>query len=1188
MSSIHSIAATPTKGVRRYHTRIKVVVHSHRSDSPIDLSDQIYACTMGKTIKGVGQASLTLVPQQNYFNSLAPNDYINIYFDRSDGFGWVRTFFGLIDRLEEDLVATETGPQSSYYVIASDFTKAFDATQIYMNPHVALRDDVFTNGTLGTFNPAATLMSSGLLMHGTPADIISNLIYVTVGFGNQLSIPPSYQSNGNLAQFIQENRSGRISTAFNLFSQGQQDRMGGLSGFNSLLNSQVSQVSAAQQQLASFDPTSTSTDAFNNYASSIGTDPATLQTAVASGRGNDFVSGALFNRTLNTITADPSNLGTYANSGLAIGLSAVAPGSRGIVDVINVGSFIEREAMAGYTNGIALANMQGSVGNQLKELSNEIVNELFFDLRPLSNGSSRLNIGTDWSTETDELGGNVGENGAPNGVRYVPAVVMREYPFSTIDYLDASQARMSLPISSLSATSVPSTQSFQTYGILYFGAIYSNRPNTPGRHIVSIPNINVQDRMGASVPANSVGKKHLDVAVISESEIERMKLGRSDTDVVNIQIINALQYNNNSNSFIMKDLNPLVTPIQIMRHGIRVRQQSTLYARVDGLSTTATGPQSLPTQQAAQTQAAASQPQARQAPAPVRSGAIGSPIQGRGGFGSSYGFRKFTRSTHWDYHHGVDIAPNPNGSAGIGQPITAIMDGELVLSAPDGVWDGYGCIIVLKHAGQAPGGKDLFSVYAHLGVPARFPNNTPVTSSTPGGGPRDGRAIGLDQMSRTKKASYSRSLKSDGTYAPQNSNVTKGQVIGYMGWTGMQRPSGCHLHFETTYNPGNGLWPTRADPRAAAVDGTIPVSQPEPPGFTYGTVRSLDPVIYFQQKGMNLQKSIRTGVFSPYGGSVTVPVEEDEGDTVETEEESSNMGGPGTQDQASATQAAGVPNQATQAATQAAAGQAVTTPGGVDNIHSRQVMARFLLLQDHWYQHNAEYLSGDITLRGAPEIRVGYRVDIKERNMSLYVEAVNHTWQFGNKMSTTLSVTRGQPNNPYPAYILPRMQGLSGGPQQRLNDSRLGDYFIIPDPLAIKRGRFIRKDVSNTGSYAPYQSPGTNEIDESADLNTRSETYVLANSEGAMTALASVGNPTQLANVDALTAIAAAQDLDLPLDPDLISTALASAENQTGTGIPMGTVPIDGFLTNDGARIPAVTDAAASPLPAPFTSGGNE
>jgi hypothetical protein len=92
---------------------------------------------------------------------------------------------------------------------------------------------------------------------------------------------------------------------------------------------------------------------------------------------------------------------------------------------------------------------------------------------------------------------------------------------------------------------------------------------------------------------------------------------------------------------------------------------------------------------------------------------------------------------------------------------------------------------------------------------------------------------------------------------------------------------------------------------------------------------------------------------------------------------------------------------------------------GVDNVSVRNQIVRWALLCDHWNQHNIEYLSGTITLRGRPDIRVGYRLDWKDRHESYYVEQVSHEWSYPGALRTTVQVTRGQRNDPFPAYIPP-------------------------------------------------------------------------------------------------------------------------------------------------------------------------
>lgn len=70
-----------------------------------------------------------------------------------------------------------------------------------------------------------------------------------------------------------------------------------------------------------------------------------------------------------------------------------------------------------------------------------------------------------------------------------------------------------------------------------------------------------------------------------------------------------------------------------------------------------------------------------------------------------------------------------------------------------------------------------------------------------------------------------------------------------------------------------------------------------------------------------------------------------------------------------------------------------------------------MILRD-WYALNPYLLSGTLTLGiGRPDIKIGTRVTIPgqsvEFNENYYVEQVNHGWQFGRGMRTTLGVTRG-------------------------------------------------------------------------------------------------------------------------------------------------------------------------------------
>ena len=123
--------------------------------------------------------------------------------------------------------------------------------------------------------------------------------------------------------------------------------------------------------------------------------------------------------------------------------------------------------------------------------------------------------------------------------------------------------------------------------------------------------------------------------------------------------------------------------------------------------------------------------------------------------------------------------------------------------------------------------------------------------------------------------------------------------------------------------------------------------------------------------------------------------------------------------------------------------QALLT-GEVDHDHQKNVLLRWVVLQDMWNQHNHELLSGSVSLRGLPGIRVGYRIDRPELNLSFYVEGVSHNWTFPGQLITQLRVSRGQP-----------MGSLNALPYRRPRASE--------DPATVDRQELGR--VFQTGSF---------------------------------------------------------------------------------------------------------------------------
>lgn len=107
--------------------------------------------------------------------------------------------------------------------------------------------------------------------------------------------------------------------------------------------------------------------------------------------------------------------------------------------------------------------------------------------------------------------------------------------------------------------------------------------------------------------------------------------------------------------------------------------------------------------------------------------------------------------------------------------------------------------------------------------------------------------------------------------------------------------------------------------------------------------------------------------------------------------------------------------------------------------NQKSMIMKWNVMLDMWNQHNHEYLTGSISVRGLPGIRPGYRLDRPELNLSFYVEQVGHTWTYPGHLATQVSVSRGQPMSAETAldYIPPT-------PNVKANDSprqHLGQVF---------------------------------------------------------------------------------------------------------------------------------------------------
>jgi len=1179
---------TNAYGISRFHTKIKVVVHSHLSAEPIYLSDDVVACQLSKTVKGPGQCNLTVLPRLNYVNLLFPNDYINVYFNIGDGNGWTRTFFGLIDRIEESYAVGEDGaPNTTYTVVATDFAKIFTRTEVYNNPNIAQRRDI--QGTeFGAINIGGLfLMTKGITMHGTPDTIVLNTILVLLGFGSQFIMPSCYPIAKDT---LREARIQRQQAALRLIQSKINPEK-----FTALRDRIVNETT---QEAANLLKSGNTEDILRTLAEKYG---VTLTNLEIEGANEDTLAGLMSSARLSQVLNIPSGLGGPLQGFAAIDRTTRSSAIPTVLDYVDLFSFVEREALDGYVSTTTILDQQGPIMSMLATFSNESVNELMFDLRPRhqidlvskDSYSNELFYSTSphaWDRSLDDLEGNAPDHNYTNdkpGIKYVPALIMREYPFSTIDSVDANDVPISIATVNNTADSaaernaVNSRSNVETIGPIFMGAIFSDNPNVPGRHYLLTPNINVEDIAQNVGPA--YGRKILDVAVVSDKEIRESKFGRSDEDHVNFLEMWSDSFGLGSDArYFMQDISPVITPIQVMRHGLRKRAVTTTFNRYDrhavqntaavnpttvntptasesgtqasaGGSTTEDNgaPRATSTENAANITGAGTQASASSitvteqlaasggsaaAPSTTSTSTInssvsfastdsvwpvnrivdGNPIKS---ISSGFGYRRMdnsngnsvppsrfdpvssggrenpngstTPSKRWKFHSGVDIAAPP------GTSVHAVRKGKVVIVGLAGMYTRYGNIVGILHD------DGNLSMYAHLeSISPKFadPVRAAVASRL---GPRPSG----DKLKRARYLGVSPLIgtRTDRLLSPACMNavdVMPGEVIGKVGRTKDVDAQGklslfdaAHLHFEWCNH-----FPSKKKSITPDRNGDLPANSPY---LEYDAQRLFcyDPA---DRQGLNIRSfrhpndGVSYDVASePFASDSQFEGNDFDDNTFETDQNPANQQAAMT----STTQVTAVAQPATnQVPTDTPPTPESTSPSTQeqvapdraslvtvpDGISSRRQLARWVLLQDHWYQHNIEYLSGSLTMRPAPEIRVGYRLDIRERNMSFYVEGVTHSWTYPNAMTTTLSVTRGQPNNPYPIYVYPGTDGFNPTQIQRKQGSRLGKYFITPDPVAVQRSLALRMN-GNTIRTPSQPANGVNTVD--MPENNRNENF---------------------------------------------------------------------------------------------------
>ncbi len=533
-------------GIHRQKSECKIIIYSHVSGQ-VNPSTDVQQCQTSKTIKGGGGSQFTLLPRVNYMNVIFPNDYVNIYFNTHDGRGWIRTFLGFVDRVSRQVNTSPTEGKTTtrYQVVCSDITKAFDKTQIYFNPQISAREDIIGEFA-GTANLGGiVLRTKGITMHGSPADIMMSLVHLLIGFGSQFRLPKSYPLN---AAYRDANRKKRAAYARSKLSTEWQKSL----------------------NKTSFKDLAQEIDDRASYYDAKDTESLAKHGGPPDPKSPDKNRVRAQKKVLDRFGL-PADFYNRAEVRAAKNVEySTAPGAVDhLLDLFDF-RYVEWKSIDGYVTSASITWSEGSLWSIINSWSNDMVNELFCDLRPMQAESTKSGSTSGggkqdfevwkggYGVERDEVNENI------DAVRYAPCIVMREYPFSTIEGIDP-----------------PSTVKVLTkeLGLLYFGAIFSQEPNKPGRKVITMPAINesLLEKSGGT----ELGFKHLDVAVINVQDIINENIGRGDSDHWNlIEVYSDVTSGTIAHSkFLTRDIQPITSAVNIANHGLRVFHRQTRFGR---------------------------------------------------------------------------------------------------------------------------------------------------------------------------------------------------------------------------------------------------------------------------------------------------------------------------------------------------------------------------------------------------------------------------------------------------------------------------------------------------------------------------------------------------------------------------------------------------------------------------------
>jgi murein DD-endopeptidase MepM/ murein hydrolase activator NlpD len=511
--------------------------------------------TTSKSVKGVGTWQVTLVPRRNFFNLIFPNDVVNIYVDPGDGQrGFVRVMLGYVDRIErtQAIANPDTGSTNTNFIImGSDFAKAVERTDVYWNPNMETRPDLQSDLASSNLGGSA-LRTKGIVAHGTPADMVETLLELLLGFGAQWILPTSYPPHS-----ILDNKNQRLQRTL--------DRV----------------PSLYKEKLAKLGIDLSKLDAKKDK---------TLKKLLAEVKDTQGVTN------IQGIELKKEELSDFFSSNSAVLAAAYTAESRSlqttILDLMSL-SFIEAMSIDGYISSDSIWSSEGPLLSIINGFTNNIVNELCFDLRPVVEGGDGCFGDTEnpkYSKEADELGINVRGGGKGSGfevtvaaVKYVPAVIFREYPYSVVEGLDLKGYYI-----------LGASLDFIPFGPIFSKRLFNSLTSSDVSDIVALTG----ERTGRLVyqydnesgvksinpepcifESKSKPWKHLDViAITSKGDVTSSQVGRSDNDVFNLFSLASNDFLYQDVKIIIRDFLPILNPVSIARNGLRTFLPQTRFA----------------------------------------------------------------------------------------------------------------------------------------------------------------------------------------------------------------------------------------------------------------------------------------------------------------------------------------------------------------------------------------------------------------------------------------------------------------------------------------------------------------------------------------------------------------------------------------------------------------------------------